>query len=453
MTSTRLAIPIEVTIRRDLSDGFRTLGDYNLEHALERAGSINIDLKTDRSGREHFEVDLVDRLFRESRKALRRGKPAMISLNTHALFEIVQKCRTRWEDAIETVKHRVPASDAKGDAVHYPYDESWDQPVDASTFHAIAGKLAVAGARMFEGVFERSRDAGLDDIARKLREAARSGEHALTVNAADFHLPWRMLYTHPNPNEILAEDGSNVDPRGFWGYQHIIEQFTNEYMIKDHVIASDGKLGLAAALHERIDQQFQIACLARHRDFVQRSGDRLSYVEWTRKADMMRGLSAIPFQHQVVYFLCHSDGAGTTARPSLQPPALKLVDGALDAVELAEVINHGFAGRAPFIFINACRAGHLGTLVSHNFTFATEFLEHGVICLIGPQVEVPAVFAGEFGKRLLETLVSQTSPPPRVGIILRDLTRYMWERNNPFGLVYSLYAGADCHVRWEDAQS
>jgi hypothetical protein len=79
-----------------------------------------------------------------------------------------------------------------------------------------------------------------------------------------------------------------------------------------------------------------------------------------------------PFQYQLVYFLCHAKGAGTTDKPSLRPSKLQLVDGSIDAVELRESIKHRFDGRAPLIFINACRGGQLGTLVYHNQSFAAK---------------------------------------------------------------------------------
>jgi hypothetical protein len=61
---------------------------------------------------------------------------------------------------------------------------------------------------------------------------------------------------------------------------------------------------------------------------------------------------------------------------------------------------------------------------------------------------VPAVFAGEFGNRFFTAFMQRTKPPPQAGLVLRDLTQEMWKHNNPFGLVYSLYAGADCHINW-----
>jgi hypothetical protein len=110
---------------------------------------------------------------------------------------------------------------------------------------------------MFESLFEGNRGTPLDDVALRLRRLAQSRECALTVNASDFHIPWRMLYTHPDPIEPLSRDGSNFDPKGFWGFQHIIEQFTNNYEVNDYVLATK-KLGFAAALHERLDEELHV---------------------------------------------------------------------------------------------------------------------------------------------------------------------------------------------------
>ena len=84
----------------------------------------------------------------------------------------------------------------------------------------------------------------------------------------------------------------------------------------------------------------------------------------------------------------------------------------------------------------------------HGFTFASELLERGAICVVGPQIEVPAVFAGEFGKQFFERFIAPVKPPPQAGLVLKDVTQAMWGKRNPLGLVSSLYAGADCHIRW-----
>jgi CHAT domain len=452
MSTSISGVPLALKLKRDVTDGFRELDDCQPgEYKLDRDGLIQVNRDSNEDGQEIFQILLEGPPFRERGMPYRRPTAATINLSVAALFTVVQTCRKRWEEAIASAQRTIPGADSVG-RTHYAYEEQWDNPVDAATFRTIGAKLAVAGARMFKSVFESNLDTPLDDVARKLREAASSGEHVLTVDAADFHLPWRMLYTHPF-DEDLADDGSNFDPRGFWGFQHIFEQFTNRRSPKNHVTAKKGKLALSAALHAKIDKEFGVACIERHRDFIRNSGDRLAYVEWTNKADVTSGLSRQPFQQQVVYFLCHAEGAGTTDKPRLQPPVLQLMDGTVDPVELREAINHRFKGSPPLVFINACRGAQLATLVTHNFTFATEFLQQGAVCFIGPQIEVPAVFAGEFGKCFFERLMAKSNSPPLVGVILRDLTRYMWERNNPFGLVYSLYAFADCHILWEEEVS
>jgi hypothetical protein len=428
--------PLALTIKQDAADGFRATGNYDRGLALERAGAVNVE----RNAREEFEICLIDKRFHW-------GRPAIINLNLNGVFDVVQSCLTAWEEALDATKSMRPSA-AGGQKPYRPYEEGWDEPVDVATFRKLGGKLAVAGDRLFRGIFEKNRGTPLDEIAVRLRELARSGACALTVNAADFHIPWRMLYTHPHQTEVLADDGANFDPAGFWGYQHIVEQYTKRYYIRDHVLAHSGKVAFGAALHERIDTDFNVECLTRHRDFIQASTNQILYTEWTKKAELIGALSGNFFNHQILYFLCHAEAAGTGGMPTLQPSFLELADGKINAVDIRSCVSDRFEPSPPLIFINACRGGQLGTIVRHNFTIATELLEQGAVCVVGPQIEVPAAFAGEFGKRFFEQFIAKQEPPPRVGLVLRELTREMWLHHNPFGLVYSLYAGADCHIRW-----
>lgn len=432
--------PLTVTVNHDISDGFRELGDYDDKLAIERAGVLNIDRKS--NDREEFEVSLIDK------KLHYVCRPARINLATDGVFELVQACRDAWDEALRALTTVQPSASGGGKPFR-PYETKWENPVDEPKFRALAGKLAVAGEKLFSSIFERNKGTDLDKLAGQLRDMAAERSIALTVYATTFHIPWRMIYTHPRAGEKLAKDGANFDPRGFWGWRHVIEQFTDRYAVKDHVVAR-GKLGFGAALHERIDTDFHVDCIKRHRDFIQASTAQLDYAEWTKKAEVVEALGAQPFAQQVLYFLCHGEAAGTSDKPELAPPCLQLAnDERIKEVDIRESVVDKFAPSPPLVFINACRGGQLSTLVRHSFTFASEFLEQGAICVVGPQIEVPAVFAGEFGKRFFERLMAPTKPPPQVGVVLRDLTREMWNARNPFGLVYSLYAGADCHIRWE----
>lgn len=424
-----------ITVEQDNSDGFRSLQGFDLNLALDRAGAVDIQYKNGQ-----FEIVLIDKNYRA-------GEPAVINLTPDGLFDVVQSCRTSWEHAIESLGTTVP-DPSGGTKPYHPYENVWDRPVANDDFDALAAKLAVAGNDLFVSIFERNQGTPLDAIATRLREIARSGSRMLTVRTACFHVPWRMLYTHPTGE--LSADGSNFEPSGFWGFQHVVEQYPSIYPGTDQIRTRAGKLNFAAALHDRIDSEFRVDCIRRHHDFIQSSGDLLSYTEWTKITGLEQGLSTVPFEQQLVYFLCHAEVAGSTASPALVPAALHLADGNIDASKVRLLIKRRFNQNPPLIFINACRGGQLGTLVRQNFTFASQFLEQGAICVVGPQVEVPAVFAGEFGNRFFKRFIERTTPPPQVGLVLREITREMWERNNPFGLVYSLYAGADCHIRWTE---
>ena len=278
----------------------------------------------------------------------------------------------------------------------------------------------------------------LDDIASRLLEITRKGQCAFTVNASDFHFPWGMVYTHPDSDIKLAEDGSNFDKRGFWGYHHIFEQFTNDHRVIDCLSAVGGKLGFGAALHNKIDTLYNVPCLSRHRAFVSACANLLQYSEWTTKAQVGSALSTSPLREKIVYFLCHGECSGTGSKPNLQIATLEVTDAKIDATDVRKWIPKSLEGNQPLVFINACRAGQLSNLVFRNFSLATEFLRRGAACVIGPQIEVPAVFAGEYGHRFFGQLLSRAGPPPRVGSIVRDLNQFMWERRNPLGLVYSL---------------
>jgi hypothetical protein len=425
---------LPIMVDEDNSDGFRLPRGLDIGLALERAGAVDIQQKDGK-----FEIFLID-------KNCRTGEPATINLTGDGLFDIVQACRSAWEQALEALAITRPDPVSGGEKPYRPYENAWEKPVPDEVFHALGAKLAAAGSDLFISVFERNQGTPLDGIAAKLREIARSGSRMLTVRTTCFHIPWRMLYTHPTGE--LAADGSNFEPSGFWGYQHVIEQYPSIYPINDQLRTPAGKLGFAAALHERIDTEFGVDCIKRHHDFVQSSADLLTYIEWTKIIGLEKGLSAVPFEQQLIYFLCHAEVAGSSTAPVLVPATLQLTDGYIDASRVRVLVKKKFAPNPPLIFINACRGGQLGTLVRQNFTFASQFLEQGAICVVGPQIEVPAVFAGEFGNRFFNRFVKRVKPPPQVGLVLREITRDMWNCNNPFGLVYSLYAGADCHIHW-----
>ena len=70
--------------------------------------------------------------------------------------------------------------------------------------------------------------------------------------------------------------------------------------------------------------------------------------------------------------------------------------------------------------------------------------------MIGTQITIPAVFAQEYAERFFEEFLREpleNEENVRVGPLMRNLARkFIDDYNNPLGLVYSLYKGADCFI-------
>ena len=78
----------------------------------------------------------------------------------------------------------------------------------------------------------------------------------------------------------------------------------------------------------------------------------------------------------------------------------------------------------------------------------------GASGVIGPQIDIPAVFAAEYAMRFFKGLLGvDNGGPEPVGILMRRLAReFIDKHNNPLGLAYSLYRGMDCLVDWGKVQ-
>ena len=204
----------------------------------------------------------------------------------------------------------------------------------------------------------------------------------LTVKTADFHIPWRMLYTHPTGDACRRRQ--HFEPSGFWGYQHVIEQYPAPYPGNDQLYARGGKLGFGAAMHERIDAEFKVDYFKRHRDFIQSSADVLTYAEWTKIAGLERVFRrSVRAASNLLPLSCGS--RGLDHRPSLVPATLQLADGKIDAAGASACQKQIRA--EPAAHLHQCLpGGQLGTLC-------------GKTSLLRPNSSIKVPFASS-GRRL-----------------------------------------------------
>jgi hypothetical protein len=255
-----------------------------------------------------------------------------------------------------------------------------------------------------------------------------------------------MLYTHPVANEILdPSKGKNWRKEGFWGYQHTIWHNPGSIGVK-FAIQPEGKL-LSVNFDDRLARAFKLPIIDQHvQDIKALVTD--GTIQRTKKAELHKAImDNRDTLERILYFYCHGHGADSDAGPDLAKPHLVLSDGetvcADDFLDWAD----GKLPTSPLIFINACQGGQMTSMFYE--TFAAALLNLGAVGLIGAQIDIPAVFAVEYGKRVLSQFLARQGSRTRLGRIMSEANRTFFDQHrNPLGFVYSLYYGVNCFINW-----
>ncbi|KOX28200.1 hypothetical protein ADK67_12305 [Saccharothrix sp. NRRL B-16348] len=174
-----------------------------------------------------------------------------------------------------------------------PFVDGWDlagQDVDE-----VVSALARAGHDLFALLF-RNGDAGLKELCDLLLAALRTGEHVVTVESDNLFVPWGLLYVPLDDHDSVWDDDYRWDPRGFWGYRHLVEHNSSRSPGSDSRIAVTGS-GVAVGLNG--DGRVDAPCLIVPRldlphAFLREYRTRLSdafLVPGTRLGDVVRDLA------------------------------------------------------------------------------------------------------------------------------------------------------------------
>jgi hypothetical protein len=392
-------------------------------------------------GEEHFEVVGYGPLFPPQRMW-----SAEIPVTSADVFRHVQECRKAWHDLVIERKEASPAPDG-GTRNDFPFQDTWNHASkERARLHQIGAPLAVTGATLFFFLFQQGDDA-LTWVADRLRREASTRSLVVTVTSDTFFVPWGLLYTHPDPDELLAPDGGNFRWEGFWGYRHLIEHNTRDIDLEQVLRpAEGGKLLASVNVDEQLDAELGVPCIAPQLAFFKQS-DALTVVERRTRSELQLALSADAFDDRIVYFCCHGYGAGDLGNPNMAAASIALTD---RVPITADNISYWRRGRVlashPSVIVNACQGGQLTTLLYK--TLANEFLRQGATGVIGAQIDILAIFATEYARRFFSLFLdSRPGRRRRVGEVMQCLAQdFVTGHQNPLGLVYSLYRGADCHV-------
>jgi len=430
---TEKATPLELKVVTDNSGGFCSVPVSAQDR--EPSGRLEFDYVPATKRRPaYYEVRASGPIF--GPEPARKG---ILKLTDFDVIGAINDCRDVW--LREVVLKRFPLP---GKPNHLPYDREWDLTGRqyAGLLDSVAGELAIAGQSLFRNIF-RQGDGGLTQIADLLEAALREGPTILAIQSARLFAPWWMLYTPADPSLDLYAKGfrwSSSLWQGFWGYQHLIEHRLDQTSISTQIV-HEGNVRVGLNVDPTIDARLRVKFVDSVTSFFQGHSTTTDHEIRKEKNELARAMLAQHFRDQIIYFGCHgtvnATKPATTAQLALgdnKPIRTSDLRGWLP--EPKRLTSN------PFVFINACQGGQMS---SRFYTaFGPPLLEKGANCILGPQIDVPAVFAAEYATRLFERFLSPGTP---LGDVVQQLTRgFIDDHQNPLGLIFSLYRGLDTRL-------
>ena len=297
----------------------------------------------------------------------------------------------------------------------------------------LLAKLAFAGFRLYQAVFEDGGDPDLIRVGEWLRGLAAQDDVTTVQLVTDgFPVPWPLMY--------LADswDPDALSWDGFLGMQCVIEQvpFAQLTAPPDTTIASQPEVAVQALLNESIDAEMPSRPITAQREYWRGRG--VGLVEGSTRADVESALTS-DAASDVLYFFCHAESDDD------DPDASELIMTGKDIITLGEIraiaqVKVPFAGH-PLVFLNACESGELSPLFYSGFV--PYFLNRGARGVIGTECRVPGLFASEWAKAFFDGLFSGEA----LGRVVLDVRRrFLAEHNNPLGLLYVVHCDADTVV-------
>lgn len=358
------------------------------------------------------------------------------------MFALAEECRMVWKLALVD---RGDRTEIEGKTKFgFPFQDKWDFEEDESILADIIPRLAQAGENLFTSIFEQQCDDDLKEIGQAIRSLLGSAERCVAITSDELFQPWGMFYTHPVKSEKLAYNGSNWVKNGFWGYRHIVQQTPRKYKHENGIQPdSDGGIPASVNFDDRLATTLKLPVIDEHIQFLRGLGAK---IERTKKSEL-----ELVFKEnrnkleRILYFYCHGHS------PSSGVSSLEMTDAFVSTFDFQRWADGKKLPTSPLVFINACQGGQMTSMFYEGF--AVELLKEGAVGLIGAQIDVPAVFAVQYGKEIFQKFFDRANPQKqRLGPLVKKVNRKLWdENNNPLGLVYSLYRGIDCFIDWQDA--
>jgi HEAT repeat protein len=379
---------------------------------------------------------------------------------------------------------RLSAADLEDDLINVRktwYDialsKTFSEQVDGNKEEFVSNmrRLADAGRRLWIKIFKRERTSALYHVGQWLERHSLEPNATVQVSsnadAANFVLPWSLLYDRPLPPKSYELP----DLQGFWGVRYCIEQgLPNATRSSDTPLETGKQLKLGFMLWEQFRNADQGKAYLE--GLQTRSAGRLDVsLPPITDADKCFGLLAECDSH-LLYFYTHGytrhRQADIGVGPNLElfvrryerlasdspvretygllyeavkqkqfEPDRSWIELTYGRIYLDELYDRiAFLNTGPVVFLNMCESVQITPSLSDSFVHF--FLDRGACTVIGTECPMTVEFARPFAESFI-TGVLEGQP---VGKALLAARRQFLERLNPLGLAYTLYGSAMVRV-------
>ncbi|MEU5398660.1 CHAT domain-containing protein [Streptomyces sp. NPDC005963] len=251
---------------------------------------------------------------------------------------------------------------------------------------------------------------------------------------SDLFLPWGMLAL---PARGMGGGGPSALFSRFLGHRHQIEQAGGHYIAAPDGLRPPPRIPVVSLNH---DTTIDPAGRTRAADVAAALAKNTAFTERTTRRELLRALEDGTLNEQLMYFWCHGSFRSDEGQTSCL--VVRLTDGGeIDAYTVAARPAAGDEPEAftPLVLLNACYAGLSGG--ADLAYLGRALIERGARGVIGPQIEMPQVFAAEYA---LAFVTRYLEGDRTAGAIAHELARHFAdEYRNPLGFAYGLHGGMD----------
>ncbi|MEU5464298.1 hypothetical protein ACH41C_05280 [Streptomyces althioticus] len=349
---------------------------------------------------------------------------ARLDTTPQTLLEKAGTLRAEWKRLIvdHTADNPAPGTKVGG----RPLSEQVDLTPHSAVVKGLVRSLAEDGYDVLDVMLD-GEGSSLLRLRQFLLETLAEKSDLRVSFDSDLPLPWPMLAVDPSSHE---------DPwDAFLGHRHQVEHTSPGY---EYVQQMQLEPRLKAITSLNTDTT--LGRVGRAEDVHGLLASRSRLTVRTQGKDLLTALGTAVLPEDLMYFWCHGhlmDEGTANRRLVIKLSDADLIDGA-KFMRRRRPLRRLPQRFKPFVLLNACHTGQAAAEphVGHLGTALINLGAHGVL---GPQIEIPQVFASEYAYSFLDMYLEGRRT---AGEISRELVRTFAEKyHNPLALTYSLHCG------------